>query len=108
MEKWLDLEIQARERENKGLRRTFGGNTLAEAVADAFKTASYHMAYHDDVRVSQIIDTCKFCEGNGRVPTGKLYKYKRCPKCNGENPYIVACDGFVPKTSLNVKIVPKE
>lgn len=87
---------------------TFGGNTLADAVADAFKVASYHMAYHNDVSISKIFDICKYCEGKGEVPTMKLFRWKKCPKCNGKNSSIVACAGFIPVISTNVKIVPKE
>jgi Zn finger protein HypA/HybF involved in hydrogenase expression len=86
---------------------TFCGNTLAEAVADAFKVASYHMVYHNDVSISKIIDICKFCEGKGEIPTGKLFRWKKCPKCKGKNSSIVVCESFTPVLSSNVKILPK-
>lgn len=87
---------------------SFGGKTLAEAIADAFKVASYHMAYYNDVNVSKILDICKFCEGKGEIPTAKPFRWKKCPKCKGKNSSIVACNSFEPVISSNIEIVPKE
>lgn len=68
----------------------FGGDSLDETLADAFKHATYCLALGYEV-TTEVTVRCTKCDGSGEVPKrGQLglcpESRKPCPACRGKDP----------------------
>ncbi len=82
----------------------FRGETLSEALQDAFKTASYYLALGRQVRVSEIKEVCPVCRERGYLITGKrVQRRKPCRNCKGQGYLRTLTEPFTAEFSSSVE-----
>lgn len=80
-----------------GVMTGFGGETLAEVIAEAFQTASYYIGLGYRVQISDAEEHCGTCAGSGKLRRGvRVIRYVRCKACRGKGILqIVPCQSEV-------------